>query len=355
MKKGIAIVIAVFFVCYAVLAVSCAKKSPTEAADPTATATATTAIPPSTVPPFNFETSIDGFTTDGAGSPAISLNTNITYTYNASAGSIRLDFGITTAGNEQLYLRKTLAPAIDMTNKRYALMVYIPADLANKGIGANIFINTPSWVSKWVNIDTAGWVKIELEPGLANVTEIGIQFDALNTNADWTGAVFVDYVTVSDVPPLGTADYGFNTTTEGMLIGTTTGETAVNEIVLNADAGFIKHGAGSMSVSVTATSANPKGYIYWDFASSPQNLTNKTVEVHFYVPAGMNGYGAHLVAKTGAALDWHSGWVNLTTGWVKGSWFVNLADVQQLGIMFDRNGTADFDGIIYVDEYDIRD
>ena len=332
---------------------------------PTSTHTATSSIPTntptatqvvSTGPPYTFETSDEGFVNDIYSSDlAFTAAVRSTADFHSGAASLMATGDFTTSALAQGYVYKDLdASPINMTGKQMSVWINVPASIAGTGFGLQMVAKLTSaknWNAQWFNLDTAGWKKFVWEVNAADVYQIGVML-CRNSGFAYSGNIYIDDIEITDIPVVTSAVHNFDLSSEGFVNDTVT-DVAVSAAAWNTAPAGLTVGAGSLALTADfSTSATAQGYIYKDFASSPLDLTGKTVSVLVYTPANMVGYGMQIACKTGAAKNWHAGWITLdTAGWKKYSWLADLADVQEVGLQFLRNNvTTPFTGTFYIDE-----
>lgn len=330
-----------------------ATTAPTAGNTPTFTATATTYVPASQ--PWTFDANTEGFLTGAAGEMAVtSIIRNTTPSgITHGAGSLAININTSSAADAKGYVYIDLLPApLDLTGKKFSYWVNVPAGMV--GCGMQMVAKTgtgKAWNASWKNLDTAGWVKFTWDVNLADVTELGMQI-LRNSGPSFTGVIYTDEWTITDIPPASTAVYSFDLSSQGWANDLVT-DLAISVLAWDNNAANAKAGAGCIALTADfSTSMTAQGYFYVDLAATPLDLTGKTVDIWINVPAAMVGYGAQVACKTGAGKAWNAGWNNISaSGWQKMTWDPNLADVQEIGLQILRNNAAGaFSGTLYADE-----
>jgi|GEM_PF-2785047 len=322
---------------------------------PTSTPTATNTTGVTAGPPYTFETDTQGFEPDLVTDLAITAVARSTSDAHAGVGSLACsaDFSSAPAIQGYIYVDRSSSP-IDMTGKRMTVWINVPASIAGQGWGIQLVAKygaAKNWNAQWFNLDNSGWRQFVWDVNRADIQEIGIQFSRNNSATSFTGTIYVDDITVSDIPVVVSARYNFDADAMGWFNDITT-DVAITAIAHTTTPANVSVGAGALACTGAFTGLTSQGYIGIDLAATPVDLTTGEISLLFYAPAEMVGYGMQIAYKTGAGKTWNAAWQNIdTAGWKKYSCTPGVANVTEVGIQVLRNNDPDaYSGQFYVDE-----
>ncbi len=322
---------------------------------PTNTATPTATTGTTSGPPYTFETDTQGFTFDNITDVAITAVSRSTADYHSGNASLACTANFSASPAIQGYVFVDLsASPVDMTNKRMTAWINVPASIVGQGWGIQLVAKygaAKTWNAQWFNLDAAGWRQFVWDVNRADIRELGIQFSRNGSSVSYTGPLYIDDITVTDIPVVVSARYNFDAGTMGWFNDTVT-DTAITAIAHTTVPANVSIGAGALVCTGDFSSATAKGYIGVDLLATPVDLTTGEITVLFYAPAEMVGYGMQIAYKTGPGKTWGAAWRTIdTAGWKKYSCTPGVSNVTEVGIQVLRNGLpTPYTGQFFIDE-----
>ena len=159
---------------------------------------------------YSFDSSLDGWSSNGTSGESLSINTNTTYV-EAGTGSAKCICSLGALPAKIAILYQYFPGYVNLTSRTVTIWVYVPVDLAamNPGFYLDLWYrrdSQPGWEWKpGYTLNTAGWVKetytfppysTDSSYNTYDFHDVSAMYFAVENNmaspADWNGTIYFD-------------------------------------------------------------------------------------------------------------------------------------------------------------------